>query len=139
MASGHNLTNVSDIVKHMKLQRFMGRIEMVEYVICEEGRFTQSKLDQVTGRLEPTSCFISIDILSDCLLPSIGDSRSVAAVITCNGHSVCISRKGDVYSFFDPSPSLFCLSMTREELYDIVAPIVVEQSDVTVFRHKCAK
>ena len=124
--SGNQVASVADIVKHMELDGFMHKVKLVEYIICEDGCTEMTEAD------EPTSCLISKQLLTRCLASRRGKLGTVAAVLTCGGHSVAVARKGDDYSLFDSGPSFLMVEMNTEQFNQQLDQFVVGQCDVTL-------
>jgi hypothetical protein len=112
--------------------QYLPDIAVSEYIICGSGSSTLFHRHPVTRRNEGTSCFISAHHLVDCLMPYFQTGRTVAAVLTCGGHSTCVSRTDGRYSFFDPMPSLLRIGMTSDEFIRLLGFIVGDQCDVSV-------
>jgi hypothetical protein len=128
--SGNQLASVADIVKHMGLDGFMKHVGFHEYVICEEGC---TEMTNTTPELEePVSCLISRTLLTRCLASHSRGGRIVAAVLTCDGHSVSVSKKNDEYSLFDSGPSFLMVEMNATQFDEKMNEIIVGQCDVTV-------
>jgi hypothetical protein len=127
---GNELASVADVVKHLRLDGTK-RVDFVEYIICDEG-CTETKKTP-TGYNEPTSCLISSKLLTQCLESRSGTGDVVAAILTCNGHSVCVSRTNHEYSLFDSGPSFLIVGMDDTEFNQKMNEFIVGgQCDVTV-------
>jgi hypothetical protein len=134
--SGNQVASVADIIKHMDLNGFLKHVALHEYIICEEGCTEMVKTS--TGHEEPASCLISRSLLAQCLASHDSNEGVVAAVLTCNGHSVSISSKQNEYSWFDSGPSFLMVGMNATEFDEKLNEFVVGQCDVTVIYSICA-
>jgi hypothetical protein len=142
--SGNQLASVADIVNYMGLGGFMKDVGFHEYIICGEGC---NEMHQVAAQRladgsfvaeheEPTSCLVARTLFTRCLVSHSRKGSVVAAVLTCNGHSVAVSSNGGEYSLFDSGPSFLVVGMNDTEFNDKLDDIIVDQCDVTVIYSK---
>jgi hypothetical protein len=124
----HQLASVADIVKHMDLEDFMHNTGFHEYIICEGGSTEMN-----------VSCMISRTLFTQCLASHSLGGGVVAAVLTCNGHSVAVSRKHEEYSLFDSAPSFLMVEMNETQFDEKMNEIIVGQCDVTVLYAQASK
>jgi hypothetical protein len=94
-------------------------VDVEEYVICEEFGCKELK----DGK--PTSYLISKIMLAPCL-------KSRTAILTCEGHSVCVWREDGLYGMFDSFPSRMTTEMTLGEFDEVVGCFITGQCDVTL-------
>jgi hypothetical protein len=142
--SGNQLASVADIVKHLGLDGFMKDVGFHEYIICEEGcnemeHTAAKKLPDgsfLVEHEEPISCLISRKLFTECLGSRSRKGGVVAAVLTCKGHSVAVSRKGEEYSLFDSGPSFLVVEMNDTEFNHKMDEFILDQCDVTMISSK---
>jgi hypothetical protein len=142
--SGNQLASVGDILNYMGLDGFMKDVGFHEYIICEEGcnemnQTAAKRLPDGTflvGHEEAASCLISKTLFTRCLASHSRQGGVVAAVLTCNGHSVAVSSKDGSYSLFDSGPSFLVVGMNDPEFNAKLDEFIMDQCDVTVIYSK---
>jgi hypothetical protein len=66
------------------------------------------------------------------LMSCLKSHTTCSAVLTCDGHSICISHRHGSYAFFDSTPSILMLQMKECELDTEIRNFIIGQCDVMV-------
>lgn len=99
-----------------------------ELVVCRLGEACNLKMDREEEKekaeaikrpmlYKSDSCFIRLTNLPKCMEQAPGFEKStVACVITCGGHSLCVILQDGVFALFDPMPSSLHIGMSALDL-----------------------
>lgn len=85
-------------------------------------------------RYETDTCYISLNHLPLCMRVATGlndassssspysQASTSVAMVTANGHTVCVCCYGDCngYALFDPAPGRLCISLSDREMVDML-------------------